>query len=98
MIRRVAGFSGKTYNEEEIEKLSKHLNINSFRNNPMINRDTGLLKKGFSFIRKGKSSGRKDYFTNEKLFEILKIKIIREKFISVRGSPLMPNTSCRMQI
>ena len=65
MIKRVADFLGKTYNEEEIKKLSEHLHINSFLNNPMVNPDTILMKKGFSFIRKGKSGNWKDYFTKE---------------------------------
>ena len=66
MIKRVADFLGKTYNEEEIKKLSEHLHINNFRNNPMVNKENvGLMEKGFSFIRDGKTGGWKDYFTNE---------------------------------
>ncbi|XP_001603070.1 sulfotransferase 1E1 [Nasonia vitripennis] len=70
VITRVSNFFGKSYTSDQIAKLKSHLNIQNFRNNPMINsqelKDCGIIKQGSEFIRKGVNGGWRDYF-DEKL-------------------------------
>ncbi|XP_050559191.1 luciferin sulfotransferase-like [Spodoptera frugiperda] len=67
-INRVADFLDKKLNEEEINRLCDHLSIDNFKKNKSVNfeemREIGVLAKGESFIRKGKS-GWRDYFDEE---------------------------------
>lgn len=59
---------GKTYIDEEIDKVADYLDIQNFRNNPMVNfsemKACGIIEKD-SFIRKGSSGNSKYYFTPE---------------------------------
>ncbi|KYN35407.1 Sulfotransferase 1C4 [Trachymyrmex septentrionalis] len=78
-IKKVAKFLGKTYtlSDEEINKLTNHLNIQNFRNNPMVNYSelkACKIIKDNSFIRKGGNGNSEDIFTPE-----LNVKI--EKWI-----------------
>ncbi|XP_046821685.1 sulfotransferase 1C4-like isoform X1 [Vespa crabro] len=67
-IKKVAKFFGKSYNEEEILKLTDHLQIDNFRKNPMVNipspRNNEEIQPSM-FIRKGKVGGWKEMFTKE---------------------------------
>ena len=58
-IRRVADFFGKQLNEEQMHRLCDHLSIENFKKNKSVNledmREVGVLVKGETFIRKGKS-------------------------------------------
>ncbi|KAL2730303.1 sulfotransferase 1C4-like isoform X2 [Vespula maculifrons] len=65
-IKKVAKFFGKSYNEEMISKLIDHLQIDNFRNNPMVNTATPDNKiESNIFVRRGKVGGWKDIFTKE---------------------------------
>ncbi|KAG5326364.1 ST1C4 Sulfotransferase, partial [Acromyrmex heyeri] len=67
-IKEVAKFLDKTYTDEEINKVTNHLNIKNFRNNPMVNfselNACGIIKD-HCFIRKGGSGNWQDIFTPE---------------------------------
>jgi len=67
-IKKVAKFLGKTYNDEEINKVANYLKIENFRNNPMVNgselRACSIIDDG-NFVRKGGIDGWKDLFTPE---------------------------------
>ncbi|KAH9635328.1 hypothetical protein HF086_017894 [Spodoptera exigua] len=69
IINRVADFLGKELNQEQIDRLCDHLSIENFKQNKSVNfeemRDMGVLAKGETFIRKGKSGGWRDYFDEE---------------------------------
>jgi hypothetical protein len=56
-IEKVSSFMGKTYNEEQINKLAEHMKFDNFKNNPTVNHQdfvvTGALKEQGKFIRKG---------------------------------------------
>ncbi|CAH1980198.1 unnamed protein product [Acanthoscelides obtectus] len=69
-VRKVSEFFGKDYSREQYDSLVKHLDIENFRNNKSVNYDIlkhlGILKTGEAgFVRKGKSGGWEDYFTDE---------------------------------
>ncbi|CAH0701634.1 unnamed protein product [Spodoptera exigua] len=68
-INRVADFFGKKLNEEQMSRLCDHLSIDNFKNNKSVNyedlREVGVLAKGETFIRKGKSGGWRDHFDEE---------------------------------
>ena len=69
-IRKVAAFLGKSYSDEQVDKLAEHLHIDNFRNNPSVNfesaKKTGLLYEDRgNFIRKGKTGDWKNHFTPE---------------------------------
>ncbi|XP_076276129.1 sulfotransferase 1E1 [Lasioglossum baleicum] len=65
-IRKVAEFLGKVYTEEQIKQLAEYLNIENFKNNPMVNsselKDCNIITAG-TFVRKGASGGWRDMFT-----------------------------------
>ncbi|EFN66998.1 Sulfotransferase 1C4 [Camponotus floridanus] len=67
-IKKVAKFLGKTYNDEEINKVADYLKIENFRNNTMVNgsdfKACGIIDEG-NFVRKGGINGWKDLFTPE---------------------------------
>lgn len=67
-IHRVAKFLGKSYSDEEVNKLADYLDIKNFRDNPMVNmselRECGIIEPG-NFVRAGKSGGWVDTFTEE---------------------------------
>ena len=58
MIKKIATFLDIFISDEELEKIKKHLSFKNLAQNPMTNlggaKDSGLLEKGGSFIRKGK--------------------------------------------
>ncbi|XP_043207700.1 sulfotransferase 1E1-like [Amphibalanus amphitrite] len=69
-LRKVAAFLGKSYSEEQIDKLASHLHIDNFKKNPYVNMEhinaSGAVNtdRG-SFIRKGKTGDWKNHFTPE---------------------------------
>lgn len=68
-IKKVAKFLGKTYTDEQVEKVAEYLHIKNVKNNPMINgeelKDAGVIVKAGNFVRKGGSGGWKDIFSAE---------------------------------
>ncbi|KAJ8725834.1 hypothetical protein PYW08_004017 [Mythimna loreyi] len=68
-ILRVADFFGKQLNEEQVTRLCDHLSFENFKNNKSVNyehlRELGVLAKGESMIRKGKTGGWRAYFDDE---------------------------------
>lgn len=68
MIRKVANFLGKTYTDEQLNKLVDYLDIKNFRDNPMVNnsalKDCNIIKEGI-FVRKGCNNEWKNFFTPE---------------------------------
>jgi len=64
-IKKVATFFGKTYNSEQIVKLTEHLNIENFRKNSMVNQPVLDQIKPELFIRQGKTGNWKEIFTPE---------------------------------
>lgn len=75
-VRKAMKFLGKYYNNEQIDKLCKHLSFESIRKNEMINRNEEMktLKESFgeiydpneySFVRKGQVGGYKDELSKE---------------------------------
>ncbi|KAF0288786.1 Sulfotransferase family cytosolic 1B member 1 [Amphibalanus amphitrite] len=68
-LRKVAAFLGKSYSEEQIDKLASHLHIDNFKKNPYVNMEKsthGMVNKDQgSFIRKGKTGDWKNHFTPE---------------------------------
>ncbi|XP_013145970.1 PREDICTED: sulfotransferase family cytosolic 1B member 1-like [Papilio polytes] len=67
VVRRVATFLEKDINEEQIEKLCDHLNIENFKKNKSVNLEevTKLANGNLSFIRKGQVGNWKEYFDEE---------------------------------
>ncbi|XP_020290948.1 sulfotransferase 1C4-like [Pseudomyrmex gracilis] len=68
IIKQVATFLGKTYTDEQIDKVADYLNIENFKNNPMVNQNDlkacGIMQAQ-NFVRKGGSGGWKEHFTKE---------------------------------
>ena len=69
-IRKVAAFLGKSYSDEQVDKLAEHLHIDNFKKNPYVNleggKKSGLLHQDRgNFIRKGKTGDWKNHFTPE---------------------------------
>ena len=67
-LRKVAQFLGKSFSDEQIDKLAEHLHIDNFRHNPWVNvedmKDAGVMhKERGSFIRRGKTGDWKNHFT-----------------------------------
>ena len=69
-IRKVATFLGKSYSDEQVDKLAEHLHIDNFKKNPWVNMED--MKGGAmmyndrgNFIRKGKTGDWKNHFTPE---------------------------------
>lgn len=56
VIKKAVKFLEKEFSEEEIEKLSKHLSVESMRANPSCNNDA-LVEKAKSLNENGKTSG-----------------------------------------
>ncbi|CAG4988469.1 unnamed protein product [Parnassius apollo] len=67
IVRLVADFLGKEYNDEQIADLCSHLHFENFKNNPSVNMDElkelDLYRP--NFIRKGKAGGWREYFDDE---------------------------------
>ena len=69
-IRKVATFLGKSYSDEQVDKLAEHLHIDNFKKNPWVNLEhlqDGITMRNDrgSFIRKGKTGDWKNHFTPE---------------------------------
>lgn len=69
-IRKVADFLGKSYSEEQVDKLADYLHIRNFKNNRAVNceelKGIQLLKSGEQgFVRSGKSDGWSVEYTAE---------------------------------
>lgn len=89
VVKNAMEFFGKSFTEDEIEKLSKHLSLDSMRANSSCNNETlvqkakslnenGKISGDFKFIRKGQVGS----FENEN-FD----KLIVEKFQSFINDP-----------
>ncbi|XP_037072252.1 sulfotransferase 1C4-like [Pollicipes pollicipes] len=67
-IRRVATFFGKSYSDQQVEKLAEHLHIDNFKKNPHVNKEDARAKalmypdRG-NFVRQGKTGNWKKVFT-----------------------------------
>ncbi|CAK1552653.1 unnamed protein product [Leptosia nina] len=69
-LRRLANFFGKSYSDDQIQSLSKHLGFDEFKKNSAVNQSQGFHKLGivnedYAFIRKGKVGDWRTYFTDE---------------------------------
>lgn len=69
-IRKVATFLGKSFTEEQVERLADHLHIRNFKKNPSVNceelKGIKLLNSGEQgFVRSGKSDGWSNEYTPE---------------------------------
>lgn len=69
-IEKIATFLGKSYTDQELEKLETHLKFENFRHNKSVNYDIMeklgiVLKTEGGFVRKGKNGGWRDYFDQE---------------------------------
>lgn len=69
-IRKVAEFFGKSYTDEQVDKLADYLDIKNFKNNPSVNceelKKIKLLNSGEQgFVRSGKSDGWSNEYTPE---------------------------------
>lgn len=56
VIKEAMKFLGKSFTEEEVTKLCKHLSVESMRANPSCNND-GLVEMAKSLNGNGKTSG-----------------------------------------
>ena len=76
MIKEAMKFLGKNFSQEEVNKLCKHLSVDSMRANPACNNDSlvelakslnenGKTSGDFKFIRKGKVGSFQEEFTND---------------------------------
>lgn len=76
MVKKAMRFLGKKYSQEQIEKLCKHLSVDSMRANPACNNDSlvekakslnanGATSGDFRFIRKGEVGSFNEEFSNE---------------------------------
>ncbi|KAL7294014.1 hypothetical protein TKK_0012585 [Trichogramma kaykai] len=66
--KKVAKFLGKSYSDEQFEKLVNHLQFSSIKNNEMVNLTRANMKvifKSDTFIRQGKSEAWHSLFTPE---------------------------------
>ncbi|CAO1346303.1 unnamed protein product [Diamesa hyperborea] len=74
VIEKCASFLNKSYTQEQIERLAKHLSFDSMRDNPSCNNEV-LVKAAkafnnnnsepFRFMRKGKVGASKEEFSDE---------------------------------
>lgn len=78
IVKQAIGFMGKSYTQEQIEKLCQHLSFESMKNNPSINAESmmkmrnffsprELKNENFKFIRKGEVGGFKDELTSDEI-------------------------------
>ncbi|CAK1581628.1 unnamed protein product [Parnassius mnemosyne] len=69
IVRLVADFLGKEYNDEQIAGLCTHLHIDNFKKNSSVNMDEmkelNMFLPNETFVRKGKTGGWREYFDNE---------------------------------
>ena len=69
MINQISNFFNKNYNEEQIKKLTNHLNITNFKANSMVNSedlvDCGVILEKGAFVRRGVYGNWKEKFTPE---------------------------------
>lgn len=63
--KKIALFLGKSYSDDQIAELAAHLDIDTFRKNPMVNQLPGLEDRIFTFIGKGLVGGWKEVLTPE---------------------------------
>jgi UDP-galactopyranose mutase len=77
-VKKVANFLGKSFTQEEIDKLCDHLSFDSMQKNPTCNYEkivTSIkmaggdeaLKEKFQFIREGKVGGHKKEMTEDEI-------------------------------
>jgi hypothetical protein len=56
-IKKMSDFYGKSYNDEQIQKLINHMKVDNFQNNPAVNNQefekVGAMTGVGKFIRKG---------------------------------------------
>lgn len=56
MVKETMNFLGKSFSQQQIDKLCQHLSVDSMRANPACNNDT-LVEKAKSLNENGKTSG-----------------------------------------
>ena len=69
-IRKVATFLGKSYRDEQVDRLATHLHFDNIKQNQSVNYDYLELSKLMykdrgSFVRKGKTGDWKNHFSPE---------------------------------
>jgi len=68
VIKKIAKFLGKTYTDEQIDKVIDYLNIKNFRKNAMVNgselKACNIILSD-NFVRKGGKDDWKNMFTPE---------------------------------
>uniref|UniRef100_A0A0P5S7S9 Sulfotransferase sult n=1 Tax=Daphnia magna TaxID=35525 RepID=A0A0P5S7S9_9CRUS len=68
-IRKMCSFLNKQLSDEQIETLVEHVKVDNFAKNKSVNLtveiESGLLNKGHSFVRKGKTGDWKNHFSPE---------------------------------
>lgn len=88
-IQTVAKFLDKSLTLEQLEKLKNHLKIENFKKNKAVNNEA-LKELGFfyekseGFIRRGKSGGWRDYFSEEEAKLAVKLVEEKEKEIGIK--------------
>jgi len=67
-IKKIAKFLGKTYTDEQVDKVVDYLDIKNFRKNAMVNgselKACNIIQPD-NFVRKGGSGNWKNMFTPE---------------------------------
>lgn len=66
VIKKAVKFLGKSFSDDEIKKLSKHLSVESMRLNPSCNNDL-LVEKAKSLNGNGKTSGNFKFIRSGKV-------------------------------
>lgn len=95
MVNEAMKFMGKNYSQEQVDKLCKHLSVDSMRANPACNNDSlvekaksvnnnGKTSGDFKFIRKGQVGSFRDEFSNDVRAEFEKYmtqkSLVEQKF------------------
>lgn len=88
-IKRTAEFLGKSLTSEQIKKLEDHLRFENFKNNKSVNisglKGLGLFKSSEqNFVRKGRSGGWKDNFSEEEAKEAKKWVEDNQKALGIK--------------
>ncbi|XP_050663951.1 sulfotransferase 1C4-like [Leptidea sinapis] len=74
-LRRMANFFGKTFTNEQIEKLAEHLRFDNFKDNDSVNQqktmtELGVCNEQSRFIRKGKIGEWRHHFNEQQKQEV----------------------------
>lgn len=74
---------------EQLEKLEEHLKIDNFKTNKSVNNEflrelKFIHEKGEDYIRRGKSGGWRDYFTEDQAKEVQMWVAKKEEDIGIK--------------